>query len=122
MRFQKLSVAALASLVFTAGVASAQPGARAGAGQEQRQDMRDKLKNMTPEERKAALEKAKENRAEHASKMTDEQKAWRKLYAAELKSTRAGVKAGTLTKETAASQLKTWRASNPRPKGTGGGV
>ena len=122
MRFQKLSVAAMVALVFTAGVASAQPSARAGAGQEQRQAMRDKLKSMTPEERKAALEKAKEKRAEHASKLSDEQKAWQKSYAAELKSTRAGVKAGTLTKETAASQLKTWRAANPRPKGTGGGL
>ncbi len=108
------TVVALTTLVgaalFSVGTLQAQPTTRAGAA-----ERREKLKNMTPEERKAALEKAKANRKEHAGKLSDAQKAWAKSEAAEVKSIRDGVKAGTLTKETAAAQLKAWRAANPRP-------
>jgi peptidoglycan hydrolase CwlO-like protein len=74
------------------------------------------LPTLTPEQRKAALEKAKENRADRRDKLTDEQKAWAKAYGEEVKSTHGAVKAGTLTRQTAAEQLKAWRDANPRPK------
>ena len=113
------TVVALATLagavMFSVGTLHAQPGARAATAKERR----DKLKDMTPEQRKAAIEKAKENRKDHAASLTDAQKAWMKAEAAEMKSVREGVKAGTLTKATAAAQLKAWRTANPRPKGAG---
>lgn len=119
MRYQLLAVAAFAVSSLTAGALQAQPArgaARGPAAQEHRAELREKLKNMTPEERKAALEKAKENRKDRVENMTDEQKAWAKAYQAELKATREGVKAGTLTKATAAQQLKAWRDAHPHPK------
>ena len=119
MRRSVMTISTLFAIALTASAASAQPP-RAGAGrpgaQEHRAELRDKFKSMTPEERKAALEKAKERRGELKNKATDEQKAWRAALQAELKGTHDAVKAGTLTRETAASQLKAWRDANPRPK------
>jgi Spy/CpxP family protein refolding chaperone len=80
-----------------AGVRRAAAAAsRQGAGK-RRAEMREKFKNLTPEQ-KAAL------------------KDYEKTAAAERKSLAAQVKAGTLTKATAAEQLKAWRAANPLPK------
>ena len=113
MRYKLLSVTALVATFLGASAATAQGAS--GAAQERRTERREKLKHMTPDERKAALEKAKdhrENRREHA---TDAQKAWAKLYGVEVKATREGVKAGTLTRESAAHQLQAWRAAHPRP-------
>ncbi|MEP6831913.1 MAG: hypothetical protein ABJB74_00910 [Gemmatimonas sp.] len=118
MRFKLLSAAAVAVVALSASSASAQAGpARRGpaAAPEQRAEMRDRLKAMTPEERKAALDKAKDQREHARANATEAQKAWVVAYNAELKSTHEGVKAGTLTRQTAASQLKAWRESNPRP-------
>ncbi len=119
MRYKLLALTALAVSALGAGAVSAQPArgaARGPAAQEHRAELREKLKNMTPEERKAALEKAKENRKDRVDNMSDEQKAWAKAYHAEVKSTREAVKAGTLTKQTAAQQLKAWRDAHPHPK------
>lgn len=119
MRYTFLTVAALAVSTLGASGAHAQAARGAGRGpaaQEHRAELREKLKNMTPEERKAALEKAKENRKDRVDNMSDEQKAWAKAYQAELKATRDGVKSGTLTKATAAEQLKAWRDAHPHPK------
>ncbi len=117
MRYTLVAVTAL--LVSAGSTAQAQPargGARGPAAQEHRAELREKLKNMTPEQRKAALEKAKENRKDRVDNMSDEQKAWAKAYQAEVKATRDGVKAGTLTRATAAEQLKAWRDAHPHPK------
>lgn len=119
MRFSTLTVSAFVGLALSAGVASAQ-APRAGGGrpgaQEHRAELRDKLKNMTPEERKAALAAAKERRENAKNSATDEQKAWRTALQAELKATHEAVKAGTLTRQTAAAQLKAWRDAHPAPK------
>ena len=112
--FIALTTFASAVVLFT-GTAQAQ----VRTGGLTAQERRDKLKNMTPEERKAALAKAKENRKDRAANLTDAQKAWMKAEAAEMKTVRDGVKAGTITKQSAAAQLKAWREANPRPKSSG---
>jgi hypothetical protein len=119
MRHSILTISALVAIAVTASSARAQAtrmgGSRPGA-QEHRTELRDRLKSMTPEERKAALEKAKDRREDAKKNATDEQKAWHAALQTQLKSTREAVKAGTLTRQTAASQLKAWREANPRPK------
>lgn len=138
MRHLTRTSAFVAAMVLTAVTAQAQGAAgatgraagqeRRAAAQERRAEAREtlgqKLKDMNPEERKAALAQAKErreerrdDRREHA---TPEQRAWAQAMATEGKRIQEGVKAGALTRETAAAQLKTWRDANPRPKGNGG--
>ncbi|AMW05717.1 hypothetical protein [Gemmatimonas phototrophica] len=138
MRHLTRTSALVAAMVLTAATAQAQGAAgaagraagqeRRAAAQERRADAREnlgqKLKDMTPEERKAALAQAKERREERREERlenaTPEQRAWAQAMAAEGKRIQEGVKAGTLTRETAAAQLKAWREANPRPKGNGG--
>ena len=119
MRFPILTVSAFTALALSASVASAQPP-RAGAGrpgaQEHRAELRDKLKSMTPEERKAALAAAKERRDEAKKNPSEENKAWRTALQAEIKANHEAVKAGTITRQTAAAQLKAWREAHPAPK------
>ncbi len=122
MRYNLISIAAFTATMLVVSTASAQVTASArgpAAAQERRADMREKLKAMTPEERKVAIAAAKEKREAHNANLTDAQKAWQKSLNGEQKTTHAAVKAGTLTKETAAQQLKAWRAANPRPSGAG---
>ncbi len=122
MRYKFISIAAFAATLLGVSSVSAQAGTGArgtAAAQERRADMRAKLKAMTPEDRKLAIAAAKEKREAHNATLTDAQKAWQKSLDGERKSTHAGVKAGTLTKETAAQQLKAWREANPRPKNAG---
>lgn len=122
MRYKLISIAALAATMIGVSTASAQvtTGARGpAAAQERRAEMREKLKTMTPDERKVAIAAAKEKREARNANLTDAQKAWQKSLNGELKTTHDGVKAGTLTKETAAQQLKAWRDANPRPKTAG---
>lgn len=119
MRYPILFAAALtlsavgATHVNAQAATSGRPGAGAA---ERRSEMRDKLKGMSPEERKAAIDRAKDRRENRRDNLTDAQKEWLKAQNAELKSTRDAVKAGTLTRESAAQQLKAWREANPRPK------
>lgn len=120
MRLSFLNIAALATALCSASALGAQtrpgPGPRARPGQEQRAALRDRLKTATPEARKAALDKAKERRSEAGGRTaSDEQKAWIKAMHAQRQTTHAAVKAGTLTRQSAAEQLKAWRAANPRP-------
>ena len=122
MRYKLISIAAFAATMLGVSTASAQvTTGRHGpaAAQERRADMREKLKAMTPEERKVAIAAAKEKREAHDANLTDAQKAWQKSFNGELKTTHDGVKDGTLTKETAAQRLKAWREANPRPKKAG---
>jgi len=119
MRYKLISIAAFAATMLGVSSMSAQAGTGArgpAAAQERRADMREKLKAMTPEERKVAIAAAKEKREARNANLTDAQKAWQNSLSGELKTTHDGVKAGTLTKETAAQQLKAWREANPRPK------
>ncbi|MES2521454.1 MAG: hypothetical protein V4617_02065 [Gemmatimonadota bacterium] len=119
MRASILSVSAFVALALTASVASAQ-SPRAGSGRpgapEHRAELRDKLKSMTPEERKAALAAAKERRDDGKRNASDAQKAHHAAMQAELKATHEAVKAGTLTRQSAAAQLKAWREAHPAPK------
>ena len=122
MRYKFISIAAFAATILGVSAASAQAtsGARGpAAAQERRADMRVKLKAMSPEDRKVAIAAAKEKREARNANLTDAQKAWQTSLTGELKTTHDGVKAGTLTKETAAQQLKAWRTANPRPKAAG---
>ncbi|MEP6780449.1 MAG: hypothetical protein ABJC26_11215 [Gemmatimonadaceae bacterium] len=128
MRIKMLSAVVLGALLTVGSAvvntASAQTStttgtARRAAAVERRTEMRAKLQAMTPEQRKEALKKAKHRAAKHRKNMTADQKAFAKARHAEVKSEAAAVKAGTITKETAASQLKAWRAANPRPTKSG---
>ncbi len=128
MRIKMLSAALLGALLTVGSAAvntaQAQTGTTAGtarraAAVERRKEMREKLQAMTPEQRKDAMAKAKNRAAKHHKNLSPAQKAWDSAHRAEMKSEHDAVKAGTLTRETAAAQLKAWRASNPRPaKGT----
>jgi Spy/CpxP family protein refolding chaperone len=122
MRVRTLS--SLAAAVFLCAAASVQaqvggPGRGPSAAQnlrerrmELRDRMRDRLKDMTPEQRQAARDRARQ----HFENLPDDQKAWIKSYRAEHKSVRDQVRAGTIDRKTAASQLKAWREANPRPR------
>ncbi len=130
MKYVTRTSALIAAILFTAASAHAQAGAgaastagtpdRRAAAQERRAEARENLKNMTPEERKAALAQAKERREERRENLTPEQRAWAQALATESKRIQDGVKGGTLTRESAAAQLKAWREANARPKGNGG--
>ncbi len=122
MRYKFMSIVAFAATIL--GVSSANAQATSGtrdpaAAQERRAEMREKLKAMTPEQRKVAIAAAKAKREARNASLTDAQRAWQTSLNAELKATHDGVKAGTLAKETAAQQLKAWRTANPRPKAAG---
>ncbi len=129
MQYLARTSALVAAIVFTAATAHAQAGAgaastagtpdRRAAAQERRAEVRENLKNMTPDERKAALSQAKDRREERRENLTPEQRAWGQAMSAESKRIQEGVKGGTLTRETAAAQLKAWREANARPKGNG---
>ena len=128
MRIKMLNAVVLGALLTIGSAAvnsaSAQTStttgtARRAAAVERRKELREKLQAMTPEQRKAALAKAKHRARKHHKNMTDAQKAFAASRRAEVKSEAAAVKAGTITRETAAAQLKAWRAANPRPAKSG---
>lgn len=127
MRALHVASTLLAAAIMLAPAAHAQrpggAGARAGA-QERRTEMRERLKAMSPEERKAAMDKAKERRETRRESqrepLSPEQRAWAQARATESRRVREGVAAGTLTRESAAEQLRAWRKANPRP-GSGSG-
>lgn len=127
MRALHVASTLLAAAIMLAPAAHAQrpggAGARAGA-QERRTELRERLKAMSPEERKAAMDKAKERREtrreSQREQLSPEQRAWAQARATESKRVREGVAAGTLTRESAAEQLRAWRKANPRP-GSGSG-
>ena len=131
MRALHVASTLLAAAIMLVPAAHAQrpggAGARAGA-QERRTEMRERLKAMSPEERKAAMDKAKERRESRREsqresqreQLSPEQRAWARARATESRRVREGVAAGTLTRESAAEQLRAWRKANPRP-GSGSG-
>ena len=92
---------------------------RSAAHVERRKEMREKLKAMTPEQRKVARKKAKHRLAHHRKHMTAAQKTFAAARRSEVKSERSAVKAGTMTKEAAAQQRAAWRAAHPRPTKSG---
>jgi len=122
MRALHVASTLLAAAIMLVPAAHAQrpggAGARAGA-QERRTEMRERLKAMSPEERKAAMDKAKERRETQRETQREQlspaQRAWAQARATESRRVREGVAAGTLTREAAAEQLRAWHKANPRP-------
>ena len=110
-----LTIGSAAVNTVQAQTSTASGTARRAAAVERRKEFREKLQAMTPEQRQAALDKAKQRAAKHRHNMTPAQKAYAAARHEEVKSERAAVKAGTLTRETAAAQLQAWRAAHPRP-------
>ena len=113
MRITLLVPTLVASLAF-ASVALAQSSTTTPRpGADRRAEMRERVRELSPEERRAALQERKERR----ENLTPEQQAWSKAFAEQMKNARAGVREGTLTRESAAAQLKAWREQNARPGG-----
>ncbi|MEP6762747.1 MAG: hypothetical protein ABJB66_00485 [Gemmatimonadaceae bacterium] len=128
MRIKMLNAVVLGALLTigsaAVNTASAQTSTAAGTARraasfEKRKELREKLQAMTPEQRKVALQKAKNRAKKHRANMTDAQKAYATSRHTEMKTEAAAVKAGTITRETAAAQLKAWRAANPPPAKSG---
>ena len=124
MRIKLLS-AVVFGAILTVGsaamnIARAQTVTTAGAehraaAAEHRKEMHERLQAMTPHQRKHALARAKHHRANHRRNLSPAQHAWETARRAEAKAERAAVKAGTLTRDAAAAQLRAWRAAHPRP-------
>jgi len=113
MRITLLVPTLVASLAF-ASVASAQSSTTTPRpGAERRAEMRERVRDASPDERRAAMEQRKERR----ENLTPDQQEWAKAFAEQMKSVREGVREGTLTRESAAAQLKAWREQNARPRG-----
>jgi hypothetical protein len=97
----RVLIAGAVLTVGTATVASAQAGGRGrgaagrptAAATLRRERIKDRLKNATPA-----------------------QKAYIKALMAEHQKLRAEAKAGTIDRQSAAADLKAWRAANPPPK------
>jgi N-methylhydantoinase B/oxoprolinase/acetone carboxylase alpha subunit len=112
-------VAAMAAALSMATAAQAQPPAASGdrtARRERMEQRREKLQNMTPEQREQAKAKAKEHRATRLESLSPEGRAWVQSRDAEARRVAQEVQSGALTREQAREQLRAWSTANPRPE------
>lgn len=74
---------------------------------------------MTPAERKVVRAQVRRQVRKQVRSMTPAARQWAKAAHAERKTTRASVRAGTMTRDAAAAARKQWRQANPRPRKSG---
>lgn len=113
-----LLLSAVTTLALAATAQAQAPAAR-GADREGRRERvaerREKIQNMTPEERDAAKARLAEKRDARLENASPEVKAWLQSRNEHARSVAEQVKSGALTREQARAELQQWAKANPRP-------